>query len=331
MAKKEYIRIMTASEREKLYHEVWQEPMIVVAQKYGISNVELRNRCLKVEIPLPPMGYWRRKSGRESIPIPPLEPISEGNRKYIANFKVEYEMSNEQINGKQVEILTKESQDDIKRYCKELLNIEDKEWFHIEVKNHINYIRLIDGIICYDKPNSIVGKYFCGVFSSGESDMNDEGQLKLLPIKVRKEDRKRAYKVMNAFLNIVESFEGELKLDNEFRAPAVRLMEFAQYGIGRPIYIEILDIKLEFMLEEIKETATTTPRLSLWLKVISGKEIDKRMESEYRQKWYCLEDNKEYTVEEGLADFIIMVLTYLHLFKGKRGSCLKTKGIEHVR
>ena len=92
-----------------------------LAKRYGISNVELRSRCLKVEIPLPPMGYWRRKSGRESIPIPSLEPISEENRKYISNFKVEYESVNEQINGKQVEVLTQESQDDIKRYCKELI------------------------------------------------------------------------------------------------------------------------------------------------------------------------------------------------------------------
>ena len=51
------------------------------------------------------------------------------------------------------------------------------------------------------------------------------------------------------------------------------------------------------------------------------------MESEYKRNWYCIEDNKEYTVEEGLADFIMVVLTYLHLFKGKRGSCLKAKGI----
>lgn len=72
--------------------------MVVAVERYGMSNVELRSRCIKVGIPFPPRGYWQRKSGRNGIPIPPVETISEDNRKYISNFKVEYKLSDEQIN-----------------------------------------------------------------------------------------------------------------------------------------------------------------------------------------------------------------------------------------
>lgn len=127
----------------------------------------------------------------------------------------------------------------------------------------------------------MIGNYIGKLMFIGEQSRVSDTPFKLLPIKVSKDNRKRAYKIMNAFLNIIEDYEGELKLDNEFRVSLV-VNDFAQYSVGRPIYIEILGIQLEFMLEEIKETATTTSGMSLWLKVISGKEIDKRMESEYR-------------------------------------------------
>lgn len=47
-------------EREKLYHEVWAEPMTTVAKRYGISDVALRKQCKKLDIPLPIKGHWLR-------------------------------------------------------------------------------------------------------------------------------------------------------------------------------------------------------------------------------------------------------------------------------
>lgn len=79
----------------------------------------------------------------------------------------------------------------------------------------------------------------------------------------------------------------------------------------------------------LQEKGVPTADMALWMKVIDGKEIDERMESEYRQMWCCIEDTKELRLEEQMADFMIVVLTYLHLFKGKRGSYLKAKGIRN--
>lgn len=60
-------------ERHKLYEEVWAEPVSVVAKRYGISDVALRKHCKKLNVPLPPKGYWSQiRAGlpRKKPPLP---------------------------------------------------------------------------------------------------------------------------------------------------------------------------------------------------------------------------------------------------------------------
>jgi len=67
-------------EREKLYEEVWAEPVKIVAQRYGVSDVALAKTCRKLAIPLPGRGHWARlragqKMKRVSLPkLPPGVP-----------------------------------------------------------------------------------------------------------------------------------------------------------------------------------------------------------------------------------------------------------------
>ena len=60
--------------REELYAEVWEQPLVKVAPKYGISAVALGKVCHKLQIPLPGRGYWTKKEfGKpvEHLPLPP--------------------------------------------------------------------------------------------------------------------------------------------------------------------------------------------------------------------------------------------------------------------
>lgn len=41
---------------------VWQKPMVHAAKEIGVSDVALRNRCVKLGIDLPPQGHWLRQS-----------------------------------------------------------------------------------------------------------------------------------------------------------------------------------------------------------------------------------------------------------------------------
>ncbi len=71
-------------DRETLYNEVWTDPVIVVAPRYGLSDVGLAKICRALVIPLPSRGYWAKvKAGRimNRAPLPKLKqqgPVATG-------------------------------------------------------------------------------------------------------------------------------------------------------------------------------------------------------------------------------------------------------------
>lgn len=58
--------------REKLYTEIWNEPILKVAKRYSVSDVALAKTCRKLGIPLPGVGYWAKKQYGKEPPTPPL-------------------------------------------------------------------------------------------------------------------------------------------------------------------------------------------------------------------------------------------------------------------
>lgn len=59
--------------REQLYKEVWSEPVVKVAEKYGVSDVAIHKVCKTLNVPTPPLGYWAKvKAGAEvkKTPLP---------------------------------------------------------------------------------------------------------------------------------------------------------------------------------------------------------------------------------------------------------------------
>lgn len=53
--------------RETLYNEVWAEPVTAVAKRYGVSDAALHKVCRKLNVPLPPRGYWARKHAGQEV------------------------------------------------------------------------------------------------------------------------------------------------------------------------------------------------------------------------------------------------------------------------
>jgi hypothetical protein len=68
-------------EREKLYEEIWSEPVSKVSKRYDISDVGLRKICMTLEIPLPPLGYWARLAAGKTVKKPSL-PATNGATTY---------------------------------------------------------------------------------------------------------------------------------------------------------------------------------------------------------------------------------------------------------
>ena len=64
-------------DREKIYEEIWAEPIRHVAKRYGLSDVGLAKVCRKLSIPRPGRGYWAIKAAGKPTPKqPPLPKLS---------------------------------------------------------------------------------------------------------------------------------------------------------------------------------------------------------------------------------------------------------------
>ncbi|MFM0221656.1 hypothetical protein [Paraburkholderia dipogonis] len=61
-------------ERDKLYEEIWSEPVSKVSKKYQISDVGLRKICVNLDIPVPPLGYWAKLAAGKTVEKPSLPP-----------------------------------------------------------------------------------------------------------------------------------------------------------------------------------------------------------------------------------------------------------------
>jgi hypothetical protein len=60
-------------DRDTLYNEVWQAPMIEVGKKHGISRPTVKWACMQMGVPLPPQSYWTHLAhGLRITEQPPL-------------------------------------------------------------------------------------------------------------------------------------------------------------------------------------------------------------------------------------------------------------------
>jgi hypothetical protein len=58
--------------RKELYDLVWSEPMTKLADRFGLSDVGLKKKCRKLNIPVPSRGYWARKQVGQKPSVIPL-------------------------------------------------------------------------------------------------------------------------------------------------------------------------------------------------------------------------------------------------------------------
>jgi hypothetical protein len=58
--------------RGELYEKVWSEPMVKIAKEFGISDRGLAKTCKRLEVPVPPRGYWAKLQADKRVSkLPP--------------------------------------------------------------------------------------------------------------------------------------------------------------------------------------------------------------------------------------------------------------------
>jgi hypothetical protein len=58
--------------REELYEMVWREPMLRVAERFGLSSSYLARVCTDLRVPWPRPGHWSKLEFGKTSPQPPL-------------------------------------------------------------------------------------------------------------------------------------------------------------------------------------------------------------------------------------------------------------------
>ena len=58
--------------REKLFEEVWAEPMVKVAVRYGVSSSFMARVCNRLNVPKPARGHWAKLAVGHGVPRPEL-------------------------------------------------------------------------------------------------------------------------------------------------------------------------------------------------------------------------------------------------------------------
>jgi hypothetical protein len=65
--------------RDELYEKVWSQPMVKIAKQFGISDRGFAKACKRLEVPVPPRGYWAKlQAGKQvsKFPLPATKPMT---------------------------------------------------------------------------------------------------------------------------------------------------------------------------------------------------------------------------------------------------------------
>lgn len=209
-------------ERTQLYNEIWKEPMTTVAKRYGVSDNGLRKRCVKLEIPLPPVGYWAKvKAGVEVPPKPKLPPIkiqpetivvteTKGTHTHEIEFINLSDKSTEELQQMEgLEILTTQSQKDFLKWCKNIQVPRKVDPYHpliIEYQKEMEYRKL------RDKEHKFREHFRYGLVSYYAKVEYRENIL-VLPIDVSEKQQQRAFRIVDTFIKLITELKGKVKVE----------------------------------------------------------------------------------------------------------------------
>ena len=167
-------------EREKLYKEIWAEPMTKVAERYNVSDVALKKTCKKLNIPVPGRGHWARVYAGEKITTQPL-PEQKGNDKIVVR---DYSESTARQSGTtkktgKLNFLSEEQMERVLSFCSSIVVPNELENLHGLVKDTIQYFKSRK-----DSTKPPVNRVFC--------------------IKATEEQKNRAYRILDTLFKAFE-------------------------------------------------------------------------------------------------------------------------------
>lgn len=306
------------AEREKLFNEVWSEPMTTVAKRYGLSDNGLRKRCIKLEIPLPPVGHWAKiQAGKESAPKPKLLPmkiikqtIHAEDKKHIIEIEDISEKTDSELEGIDVmELLTPESKEKFIKWCKEIQvpkKIDNYNQLIIEYQKEIEYRKTRNAEHRFHDIFRYTDLYWTVRHKTPYRD-----NIAVLPISVSEKQTNRALRIMNTLINLVSELGGKVIVNRGDKDNAI----FIVFNHNFSFDMNEIMIKQRTKLLESKEEISNTEFKPMYEKLHSGLlEIDfaelsdNRTREKYPKRLH-FQDSLNESLEKQLGEI------FLSLFK----------------
>lgn len=285
---------ITQDERIQLYHEVWKDPVTVVAERYGISDNGLRKHLKRLWIPLPLKGYWAKAKSGQTMAKPDLPPVTGELKRYVRNYFIKYkvpidELSDEELKAADgLNFLTDETVAAIQEKCK-----------HIKVKDQLrNPHKLIEE----HKEESAARRKRDKELSKNRRNNNYYQTVKseysanktTLPIGVSDINLIRSYRILDTLFRELEEMEGGVRLS---------------YGYENrtdSAYFIVLHTGFDFMVKEEKRKGRQPadgkekpPRLVLSMQYGDNFSHNHKNELEYKDRDNCpLEEQTGTIIQE---------------------------------
>ncbi|MCQ1530071.1 hypothetical protein [Lutispora saccharofermentans] len=208
-------KYITADEREELYNEIWSEPVITVAKRYGMSDNGLRKHCKRLGIPLPPSGYWARVKAGQKVPKPALPKVTGELKKHVRNYAIKYRTGIEQLTD--AELMADEElcllKDETKKLIKDICSqvqvkgqLRSPHHLITEHKEEVIYRKKRDKALKQANFNST---YYANVKSKYRENNP------ILPINVSESNLNRVYRILDAIISTLEEMEGYTRVSIE--------------------------------------------------------------------------------------------------------------------
>ncbi|MEJ8767817.1 hypothetical protein WKU33_18565 [Oceanobacillus sp. HCA-5259] len=83
-------KYITQDEREKLYEEVWSNPISVVAKMYGVCRYYVEEAFKTTCNSDPNRGYWTKVRKGEDVKKDKLPGVTKALSKYVRNYAIKY-------------------------------------------------------------------------------------------------------------------------------------------------------------------------------------------------------------------------------------------------
>lgn len=202
--------IITVEQREKLYNEIWEEPIAIVSKRYGMSDMTLKKRCNKLDIPLPPSGYWKRIKSGQKVEKPPLSKVFRKYVGFVRKSKINYmynstELSEEDLlilKDQELSLLTEESRVIIKEKCNNVIVKNQLRNPHQLILDHQDEMLLRKKKEKeFKEKNYLFNRYY-------DEEILKRNFRSSLPISVSENNIKRVYRILNALFKAVEELDG---------------------------------------------------------------------------------------------------------------------------